>query len=735
MPPDADPSSQHGTYVSPAGSSFPPPNPARTLVMELLPKKFRNLAFVRSWASTFGPRPPAAVRIDLDVKSGKALIEFATADVARSAWESERLSGEGKEHIRVWWYRVPGIGADAGVGELEEGEIEDGELSKLAGGKNNQAKAKEQTKLHERVPAQPVRADTYRVTNATTRSATTSTMAGPTPNEAPAVSSRQPLFHLPASLPPKPIVFTQIEKVHTLSQQPSGLQAAQVPRVPPPALLAQTTPAAGSSNDVALLQVKPSTGTSAPSMLQATAPVFVPRSQSISAPSTPVPDMPSVVVPTVTTLASMDSMDWTSDSMDGLADIQAVPAAMASSMATSSPRDESVHTLSGHSKDSSSVVLTKLGSPPPPSPTFVFPAGQVTPRTASSNSQAPTAKSDNKPVPSTLAPSGLVAASGLAFVPHPITRVEPSSVRSAMSTPTPPPSEPRAIRNLPKVPSYAKRKEVEEKMAKRREELAARGLASTSSSGTVTPVSEIEAMIVDSPPTPNVETPPPVNVPSAVGVTAAMKEDDLRRLVLNSRKARAALTAPSTPVVNSPPAFVASMTVNEVKTGQISLDDLAGSFIAECIQAVSIPSPVSFAQDKSRLVSPIFSEKALLAAKQKILEENIADQKELMGRYAGARTKADREGVKQAMAERTRYVLDLLSPGHSEAAEGSAQTHGTGDGRAHGTRAGWQGRCACPQIQVARDGQKRVRTRHQRRRGRMNAPTRSEGKIPIPAHV
>ena len=37
-----------------------------------------------------------------------------------------QLKGKPREdQIKVWWYRVDGVGAGAGVGEIEEGEIED----------------------------------------------------------------------------------------------------------------------------------------------------------------------------------------------------------------------------------------------------------------------------------------------------------------------------------------------------------------------------------------------------------------------------------------------------------------------------------------------------------------------------------------------------------------------------------------------------------------------------------
>lgn len=64
--------------------------------------------------------------MDADMKNGKALVEFVDAASARKAFQSKQLKGKGKHAIRAWWYRVTGVGSNAGVGEIEEGEVEDG---------------------------------------------------------------------------------------------------------------------------------------------------------------------------------------------------------------------------------------------------------------------------------------------------------------------------------------------------------------------------------------------------------------------------------------------------------------------------------------------------------------------------------------------------------------------------------------------------------------------------------
>lgn len=121
MQSESDTSGKHGTYALPKSS--PLPDPARTLIMELMPKKFRTPLFVRNWAMSIGTHPRGSPpRIDLDLRTGKALIEFANRDLASLGWASPRLPiGDGKEHIRVWWYRD----SNGHRAELEEGEIEE----------------------------------------------------------------------------------------------------------------------------------------------------------------------------------------------------------------------------------------------------------------------------------------------------------------------------------------------------------------------------------------------------------------------------------------------------------------------------------------------------------------------------------------------------------------------------------------------------------------------------------
>ncbi|KAF6764288.1 hypothetical protein DFP72DRAFT_840378 [Ephemerocybe angulata] len=133
--PDNDPNSKHGLFKIPdkdKGSYIP--TPACTLVLEQLPKSHRNRDWVNSWARRVSNAFPAKTFID--PSGAKALVEFPSAEAARAAWGSPRmgmanlglkphlLKGKPREDlIKAFWYRVDGV--SAGVGEIEEGEIEE----------------------------------------------------------------------------------------------------------------------------------------------------------------------------------------------------------------------------------------------------------------------------------------------------------------------------------------------------------------------------------------------------------------------------------------------------------------------------------------------------------------------------------------------------------------------------------------------------------------------------------
>ncbi|KAH7923079.1 hypothetical protein BV22DRAFT_1130921 [Leucogyrophana mollusca] len=120
-PPELDPHNKCGSFPQHLGE---PQNPACTLVLDNIPTRFSHTGWVRNWGSRAGGADP--VKVTVDFKSRKALVEWSDAKSARKAFSSQRLHGKGKGLIRAWWYRVGGVGSEAGVGEIEEGEVEIG---------------------------------------------------------------------------------------------------------------------------------------------------------------------------------------------------------------------------------------------------------------------------------------------------------------------------------------------------------------------------------------------------------------------------------------------------------------------------------------------------------------------------------------------------------------------------------------------------------------------------------
>ncbi|KAI0363679.1 hypothetical protein BV20DRAFT_1039815 [Pilatotrama ljubarskyi] len=105
-----------------------PPSPANSVVLAHIPKKFRNRQFVTTWANRFG----VVSRLEVDSKSGKALVEYEGTEQADAAFTSFKLRGDGKEHIRVYRYNgsAPArvMPASTAHSDMEEGEIEEGEV-------------------------------------------------------------------------------------------------------------------------------------------------------------------------------------------------------------------------------------------------------------------------------------------------------------------------------------------------------------------------------------------------------------------------------------------------------------------------------------------------------------------------------------------------------------------------------------------------------------------------------
>ncbi|KAF8270471.1 hypothetical protein EI94DRAFT_774194 [Lactarius quietus] len=97
MPPDEKGAGARGSFPK---QLEPPPNFFCSVVMEILPRKFRTQAFVLEWLSQFPFQP-----IRFELVEGRVFIEFETEREALFAWNSPRMSGkEGLHGVRLFWY-------------------------------------------------------------------------------------------------------------------------------------------------------------------------------------------------------------------------------------------------------------------------------------------------------------------------------------------------------------------------------------------------------------------------------------------------------------------------------------------------------------------------------------------------------------------------------------------------------------------------------------------------------
>ena len=78
----------------------PLPDPSCSVVMQILPRKFRSQAFVLEWLSQFPFRPSR-----YELVEGRVFLEFETKRDAIFAWNSPRMDGkEGLQGVRLFWF-------------------------------------------------------------------------------------------------------------------------------------------------------------------------------------------------------------------------------------------------------------------------------------------------------------------------------------------------------------------------------------------------------------------------------------------------------------------------------------------------------------------------------------------------------------------------------------------------------------------------------------------------------
>ncbi|KAK7462822.1 hypothetical protein VKT23_007401 [Stygiomarasmius scandens] len=145
MPIERDPDGKRGSFKITQSTIFEAqpsvtfphvPHPPKTLIMEQLPKTHRTFSFVQSWCEKACGSSPSFYAIE--ASAAKALVELPSVALAKKAWGSPKLGkglsglnsvqlkGKPREDlIRVWWYQPPSPEPVFVRKELEEGEIED----------------------------------------------------------------------------------------------------------------------------------------------------------------------------------------------------------------------------------------------------------------------------------------------------------------------------------------------------------------------------------------------------------------------------------------------------------------------------------------------------------------------------------------------------------------------------------------------------------------------------------
>ncbi|KAF5310881.1 hypothetical protein D9619_007879 [Psilocybe cf. subviscida] len=760
MKPDQDPNSKHGIFhITPStkegGTGMKTrlltyiPNPARTLVMEQLPKSHRGTDFINKWSRTACGALP--VHVFIDGQAAKALIEFATAELARKAWASPKLGqafsglkphqlkGKPREDlIKVWWYRVDGVGAGAGVGEIEEGEIEDDPTAAEHKDGVDAVLPKETKK--ERKARLAMEREAKRLKQLASKNerdqaeqehADGSQLAQPDSDESTHVPSLRlvPPFHssiaepeegtlssaTPTTVSNQPdATFASGYNMPTFHPLPANPMVHQAYQPHPTGFFSQQNLQTAQSSQHSLYlpsygQAQWGSSGFEDAGLQSTASYYGPQigasqqfheddheSVASSAGRSPKPHLQPAMSMS-STHAQADDLDDYEDMDVELDEVSPPPSATfvppyqnpsfshddgwAGRAARLSASTNATNNLLINSQTHRSQGSRHLPYPPSkPKPLPASPAmaavfvprhqpGQSAIAHAGPSTEMSTTKDtvsrqgmDTAPTPSL---AGLVITD-----PHKVSMPTALTYSVSMATPptgstspstTPTPSEPKAMKNAPTAPSFAKRalmarqKELEERITQSKLQLAA--TASAPPSGTSTPSQVL--------PKPAVEA-----------EDKQAMEDRLRKLVLQSRKS---VPKPQTPLVTRQqpevvtPAAAPNVATTSPASDQgassatpdFSLEDMAVSFITEAIEAVKTlpprppPSQSDYAASqpppqpttKPSLQSNIKME---LAAKQKRLEEHIADTKSLMEQFSQAKTKEAKDEIMRTIREKRR---------------------------------------------------------------------------------
>lgn len=644
--------------------------------------------------------------------SGKALVEFQSVALAERAHGSTRLIGEGKEHIRAWWYRGPAKNPS----DLEEGEIEEGVVEELP--PQPQPSKKKQSKNQKKADKKKAQAaqlqrqqQSVSLPFATSRAAfnaasfgrpliapTPMTLSQPVPppisavplsdTKAPVASSSRPVV-LPAPPRRSPIPYAYRGRAHFLE------------RANKYGLVGEESDSDDESDDSyeAMLygHYRPS------KVYQEEEQAMDLESDDEEASPRETPSPGSRYIALAETATAVDSAAAADD------------ASIASSRASSVERDSADRMRVDYAASASAppplVVLpneaaTKAPSflnpsePPakPHSPsvfTMIEPRAAPIPAPASDVSAAArvpepahsTVESTCATVSSVSAQPERVPPASSATRAQELPPAVPSLLLAAIPEPTSGPPQRSDSANASTLPAVRadssisathtkrtlleKQRELEERIARAKEELARKSTVSRAASRNTSPEEESNKVVTSTGSAPDNGTHP------AVTITA---ESELRRSALQSRRKTGVPPAESAEGTQSANGVDAPSTpVTAATSSAINFDDLAVSFITETLQTVrpsppldppsatnslsshSVPSTAPTTPQPlpaTAFFAPVkpnqATERSLLAARQKRLEQHLAETKMLMTRLGAARTKAEKDNILGTLRERQR---------------------------------------------------------------------------------
>ncbi|KAF7986289.1 hypothetical protein HWV62_35228 [Athelia sp. TMB] len=652
---DSDSTSTHGVFQLPPGKRI---KPACALVMENVPRIFRTDTFVRNWSQRAAGIVPYYHHIN---DKGKVLLVFQSPELARKAFDSPRMShGQGREGIRLWWYREPQEilhkrevkAAPAPrplpvVMDLEEGEIEEagsskvlskGTLSELGGYDLSIGDPPMSKKARKRIRAAQLQALN---TNPPPR-------AGSWDN--------YPIGQSIQNVQVKNSTTRKWSPEITRMVNHRGIDSLDRPQ------------ASRNASDADADSIASSVAAS-PNLVAA----------STSAMDDDIQDM-ELESPVSTRFDLRDAHLKGVGAVPAMKAIHRSPAEVNPPVVIAQPTPVASHIQTASTFPLAKSVLAHRQTPPtstptPPSDTPSEPRAMRMargPRTLSERTrelEQRLARSKNEmgrpsnhtlskqPAPAS-APAVTAASASLSSLPPPPAHLpaRPGSINMAAG-PARTSSTAQITVTLPSPPLPA--------------HLPARPISAAGPAST-TPAIQAAASVPSSPPPAAVAaaTAPPTDQSSDAAEKLSM-EENLRRLVLQSRKAKAKtrplasqaaplVTAPSQPADTAEPSSTSPLGKLRVSVGSAyandtpqvasalepvtSLDDLAVSFINDAIQGGPAPAPTQA------------SVKIDLAAKQRRLEQHISETKRLMAKLTTASSKAERNVIFELLREQSRMM-------------------------------------------------------------------------------